>query len=362
MRKHKKLHTPGWLEDIVNSRSAFVISRFPGETEPVLQIPAHVRKMAPDAFINCLPFNGFVFSPFATDRDLILFEGHSVLPEASVVAEEPFDDGTDGHLLSGDGKLYCRRVEALVRAMDKAEVQKVVFSGARCLEGSGEEAAAGLFRRLCKSHPAAMVYLARIPDYGLWAGATPEVLIHYNDDVITSMALAGTKKAGISTDWSGKEYEEHFIVSDYIQGLFREARCSPVEIRGPYDTLAGQLVHLRTDFSAHADIVSAARLAQMLHPTPAVCGVPVGEALRLISLTEGYQRTLYTGFLGRITNQSLWFFVNLRCARLSEHQAVLYAGGGITRSSVPVDEWHEARLKSETIAQELKKLKNFAAP
>ena len=98
----------------------------------------------------------------------------------------------------------------------------------------------------------------------------------------------------------------------------------------------------------------------MLHPTPAVCGLPVGEARRLINFSEGYHRQLYTGFLGRMRNQSLWFFVNLRCARLDANQAVLYAGGGITPSSVPAHEWHEARLKSETIARELEKLKNFA--
>lgn len=360
MPKHEKFLSSGRLEEIVHSRCAFVISRFPGQPEPEMQIPTHIGKMAPGELPNHLPFDGFVFTPFDSETGLVFFQGHTVSLDNAVIVENPAENPPEVHLLNGDGEAYIRRVGDLINAMDHAQAPKVVFSGTRCIEGRGEDAAAGLFRRLCKVHPAAMVYLARIPGYGLWAGATPEVLIHYTDGVVTSMALAGTKKAGMASDWSGKEYEEHFLVSDYIQGLFHEANCNPVEVRGPYDTLAGQLVHLRTDFRAHSDIASAARLAAMLHPTPAVCGLPVGQARRLISLSEGYHRQLYTGFLGRMRNQSLWFFVNLRCARLDANQAVLYAGGGITPSSVPAHEWHEARLKSETIARELEKLKNFA--
>ena len=38
-------------------------------------------------------------------------------------------------------------------------------------------------------------------------------------------------------------------------------------------------------------------LVEELHPTPAICGTPVANASLLIQQLEGYDRSLYTGYL-----------------------------------------------------------------
>ena len=42
-------------------------------------------------------------------------------------------------------------------------------------------------------------------------------------------------------------------------------------------------------------------------------------------------------------------FVNLRCLKLEEDQAILYVGGGITKDSDPEQEWIETMNKAQTM-------------
>lgn len=75
---------------------------------------------------------------------------------------------------------------------------------------------------------------------------------------------------------------------------------------------------------------SAAELAAVLHPTPAVCGLPRDHAAEVIRELESYDRGFYAGAVG-LTDESgdgQWF-VSLRCAEVAGSRARLYAGAGI---------------------------------
>ncbi len=96
-----------------------------------------------------------------------------------------------------------------------------------------------------------------------------------------------------------------------------------------------------------------------MHPTPAVCGIPLDSAKQFIKQTEGYDRKYYTGFLGPCNvNGKTNLFVNLRCAELFANNINLYIGGGITKDSIPEKEWEETELKSKTLLSVLEDNKN----
>ena len=96
-------------------------------------------------------------------------------------------------------------------------------------------------------------------------------------------------------------------------------------------------------------------IVQLLHPTPAVCGLPKEIAKEFIIENEPYDRGFYTGFLGELncsfTNKkaSSDLFVNLRCMEIKNSQAHLYMGCGITKDSIPEKEWEESVNKSMTM-------------
>jgi isochorismate synthase len=69
----------------------------------------------------------------------------------------------------------------------------------------------------------------------------------------------------------------------------------------------------------------------VLHPTPAVCGLPKQEAKDFILENEGYDRKYYTGFLGELNKEAFNketlksdLYVNLRCMKIKDNQAHLY--------------------------------------
>ena len=83
-----------------------------------------------------------------------------------------------------------------------------------------------------------------------------------------------------------------------------------------------------------------------LHPTPAVAGAPLTEALQAIAGAEPFARDFYAGTLGWVdgSNNGEWH-VTLRCAMLEGCEARLFAGAGIVAASDPLEEVAETRAK-----------------
>ena len=132
----------------------------------------------------------------------------------------------------------------------------------------------------------------------------------------------------------------------------------PSESKRPKTIVAGNLMHLRTDFEVDTQAIDFPDLATvmlgLLHPTSAVCGMPKPAALDFILAHEKHDRKLYAGYLGQVNiTKETHLFVNLRCMEVLTKQAILYAGGGITKDSVPEREWIETEMKCKTIAQAL---------
>ena len=92
--------------------------------------------------------------------------------------------------------------------------------------------------------------------------------------------------------------------------------------------------------------LSALDLAGLLHPSPAVCGVPTPAAMAAIRGLEGMDRARYAGPVGWVdANGDGEWGIALRCAELSGRTARLFAGAGIVAGSDPVTELEEVKVK-----------------
>ena len=130
-----------------------------------------------------------------------------------------------------------------------------------------------------------------------------------------------------------------------------------IQEEGPRTVRAANLVHLRSDFTF--TILNNARVGnvlQLLHPTPAVCGLPKKEAYDFILANEHTPRLYYSGFMGPLNlSSTTHLFVSLRCMQIADNQYRLYAGGGLLKDSVEEQEWQETEAKMETMRRVLKK-------
>ncbi len=246
-------------------------------------------------------------------------------------------------------KAYIKLVNRCLEFLKTENISKIVLS--RKEEMSiGSDNALNIYLKLLLKYPSAFVYIWFHPKVGLWLGASPETLLKVNDKSFETMALAGTQsfKGIIDVDWADKEKLEQQVVSDYILSQLKNLH---IKVGNPFTLKAGNLLHICTKISGSISSKSQLKkLVESLHPTPAICGFPKDKSKVFILKNESYKREFYTGYLGEINiKEKSNLFVNLRCMQISEQMASLYVGGGITKDSIPENEWEETNAKSEII-------------
>lgn len=269
-------------------------------------------------------------------------ESFGVLDRMSVPEVEPHtNDAPEEHI---------GRVARTVDQIRKEGLRKVVI--ARREDVEIDLPVESTFRRLCETYPKAVVYILRLSDESgdrFWMGATPETLLTTDEHAIYTMSLAGTRRPD-GPSFTAKEYDEQLAVTERIEGTLLALGVSKVICKGPETTQAGPVEHLITRIeSALPPSGDAFDWACALHPTPAVAGLPLDDALKIIRETENFDRDLYAGFIGWMSGGNSRFYVNLRCMQIGRNRVALYAGGGITAHSDPEAEWEETVHKLETL-------------
>ncbi len=258
-----------------------------------------------------------------------------------------------------DQATFESMVSQAVSAMQHSEFQKVVLS--RTVTVATEKAdPVQTYFKLTETYPLAFVSLVSIPGYGTWMGASPEIIISTDKHkVFRTVALAGTQAYDPSVPlpevmWKQKEIEEQALVGRYIISCFKKIRLREYDEEGPKTVIAGNLLHLRSNFQVDMQATQFPQLGtvmlRLLHPTSAVCGMPKEPAQEFITRHEPHDRELYSGFLGPVNiDQESHLFVNLRCTQWLANAIVFYAGAGITTGSIPEREWRETELKTQTM-------------
>jgi isochorismate synthase len=247
-----------------------------------------------------------------------------------------------------------------IKQIESGFFEKIVPSRSRAIPLRDDFDAIEAFQKLRVAYPNAMVSLVSIPTMGTWVGATPEVLVSVEDNhIFRTVALAGTKPftPGLNLKqvaWTQKEIEEQALVSRYIISCFKKIRLREFEEHGPKTIVAGNLMHLKTDFMVDMKATNFPQLGsvmlRLLHPTSAVCGMPLEQALQFLKHHETYDREFYSGYLGPVnTNNNIHLFVNLRCMQLFYNHATIYAGAGVTVDSIPSSELEETEIKMNTL-------------
>lgn len=260
---------------------------------------------------------------------------------------------------------YLDAIKKAVEAIEAGQFKKVVFSRIKQVELTTDFSLTEVFERLCEKYPTAFVSMVYLPQLDqVWLGATPETLVSVDKEgIFRTISLAGTQSAFDASGapisvkkaaWTQKEIEEQALVGRYIISCFKKIRVREYLEEGPKTVVAGNLMHLRSDFLVDTKAINFPELGtvmlELLHPTSAVCGMPKIEALSFIQRYEGYDREFYSGYLGPVNvGNETHLFVNLRCMKIQNNVATLYAGGGITEDSEPEKEWQETEMKCQTM-------------
>ncbi|BBG01154.1 MULTISPECIES: isochorismate synthase [Pseudonocardia] len=261
---------------------------------------------------------------------------------------------------------YLAGVEAAVRAIGAGELEKVVLSRALDLTGDGPVPIGSLLRRLADRNACGHVFAADVSDPGepgtrMLVGASPELLVSRRGSAVVSNPLAGSaprhpdpvtdRARAAALVASEKDRREHRAVVDDLAARLAPLCADLVVPPEPVLVRTPSMWHLSTRVTGTVRDPETGSLdiAQALHPTPAVGGVPLATATGLIATAEGYDRRYYTGVVGWTDEHGdgEWAIV-LRCAEVRGAALRLYAGGGIVAGSEPAAELAETRAKFRT--------------
>ncbi len=195
-------------------------------------------------------------------------------------------------------------------------------------------------------------------------GASPELLVQVDGDVLRSHPLAGTaprtgdpatdERAAARLIESTKDQVEHRVVIDMIHDTLLPW-CSYLDWEPePSIVTVANVQHLGTAMEGRLSDPrpNVIDLVRALSPTPALGGFPRDDALALIAASEGFDRGRYGGAVGWVdaAGDGTWA-VTIRCAEFGHdrRRARLVAGGGIVAASDPDSELAETQAKLQAM-------------
>ncbi len=289
----------------------------------------------------------FMIAPFLREDKFYFVKG-----KCKVVAKHDIENFIEKNnsIFNNDAQInqldYIKLVEKAISKINENQLEKVVLARSVFIEK--EINAAALFLTLEEKYPHAFVYWFKLNNGLSMIGATPETLMSKTNETLFIEALGGTKQ---SYGYSQKEEEEHLQIVNYIKTILID-NSTQFSVGEKHSKIAGNVEHLCTPFSVVSKGMALDNeLLLKLHPTSAVCGLPYAESLKFIVENEPFKREFYAGYIGpKLANQDFHYFVNLRSGNLYQNGINLYAGAGINKKSIPLDEWQETENKLQTIS------------
>ncbi len=255
---------------------------------------------------------------------------------------------------------YRSALERALELVEGGELRKLVLAVRQRLQLEGPLDPLQLLAQLRRSQPGSCRFLWQQSHGEALLGASPERLLTLRQGQLRSDALAGTAPLGELADGllhSAKDRHEHELVVETITAVLRRAGLSPHRPRHPRLARHGSLVHLHSPITARVGSEQIQRLlglAEALHPTPAVAGLPRREAMTWLRSLEPFERGHYAAPIGWIDSEGeADLRVAIRSGTLRDGHLDLTAGAGLVRGSRPERELQEVALKLGVLQQQL---------
>jgi anthranilate synthase component I len=223
-----------------------------------------------------------------------------------------------------------------------------------------------VYRALRAINPSPYMFYLDMGDFHI-VGASPELLVCFEDNEVTIRPIAGTRPRG--TDRKSdrqlaeelkndpKERAEHIMLIDLarndvgrvsVPGSVRVSELMEIEryshVMHLVSNISGQL---RDDMTPY-DALRAG------FPAGTVTGAPKIRAMEIISELEGTQRGVYAGAVGYFSHSGKQeTAIALRTMVIKDGRAYIQAGCGVVADSDPGAEYQESLNKAKALLRAL---------
>nr|YP_002048989.1 Isochorismate synthase [Paulinella chromatophora]ACB42779.1 Isochorismate synthase [Paulinella chromatophora] len=252
---------------------------------------------------------------------------------------------------------YIKAAKRGLELVNQHELHKLVIAVRQNLLLEQPLKPLDLLYRLRKEQSGSCRFLWQVHKADAFFGASPERLLVFRQGQLLSDALAGTASVDDVENQllkSDKDRHEHeLVVEEIIKVLCQQGMC-PSHPNRPRLARHGHLIHLHTPIIAKINGQSPLLLAEALHPTPAVAGLPRREAMAWLRSLEEFERGHYAAPIGWIDNSGdAELRVAIRSARQQNCHLEITAGAGLVCGSILEKELQEVNLKLGVMHKQL---------
>jgi anthranilate synthase component I len=219
-----------------------------------------------------------------------------------------------------------------------------------------------IYRALRAINPSPYMYYLRFPEVEL-VGASPEVLVRCENDLVQLRPIAGTRRRGATEEedealreellTNAKERAEHVMLVDLGRNdVGRVARPGTVRVK---DFMVveqySHVMHLVSQVEGRlAPGRDAYDVLRACFPAGTVSGAPKIRAMEIIEELEPSRRGPYAGAVGYFGfSGNMDTCINIRTVVIKGRQAYIRAGAGIVADSDPEAEYVETCNKAKAM-------------
>jgi anthranilate synthase component 1 len=220
-----------------------------------------------------------------------------------------------------------------------------------------------IYRALRATNPSPYMFYLEFGEFTLM-GASPEMLVRYEDGIASTRPIAGTRPRGKTTEEDKalgaelladpKEIAEHVMLVDLGRNdIGRVSKYGTVKVTDMMRLERySHVMHIVSDVQGQVrDNMSAFDLLRACFPAGTLSGAPKVRAMEIIEELEGLRRNFYGGAVGYFSyDGSMDMCITIRALLMKGDTVILQAGAGIVADSNPTSEYHESLNKARAVS------------
>lgn len=259
---------------------------------------------------------------------------------------------------------YTRLVQSCLDHITAGDAYQLCLTNTATIAGSHD--ALAVYQRLRRTNPSHHGGLLEFGDTALLS-SSPEVFLRVSaDGLATTKPIKGTRPRGIGEadaalaaelKANDKERAENLMIVDLMRNdLGRVADLGTVSVDALLEVETYPHVHqLVSTVSAQlASGLTALDAVESCFPAGSMTGAPKISAMRILHELERGPRGIYSGAFGYLgVDGAADFAMVIRSIVITENQATIGTGGGITSGSMPQAEYEEMLLKAQPLLRAL---------
>lgn len=251
-------------------------------------------------------------------------------------------------------------VRKAIQYIEEGDVVQVVISQRFSTEANAHPLM--IYRALRSLNPSPYMYLLRFGDMDI-IGASPEVLVTYEEGRVRVRPIAGTRHRGKTEEEDQKieqelindekERAEHLMLVDLGRNdVGRIAKPGTVKMNEfMVVERYSHVMHIVSDVTGIVrDDLDSFDVFKACFPAGTVSGAPKVRAMEIIEELEPTRRGTYAGAVGYFGfNGDMDMAIAIRTILLKNGRAHIQAGAGIVFDSMPENEWQECHNKAKAV-------------